>query len=483
MVHESSKCAKSPVQQISYYQLQIPFPPRLKHHNTHKALSMADVSYFRDDDDNDEGQDVLVSFSQWPDDLDGFDVYTPDLDIPSSEDLFCARRCGLDRNSSLDRETQANFVIDMFHQRVEQSQSQQQLHSMSRLSEENHRLVRSDRNSGVVEGNEDGNSNEFEVDFGSELGFHVENHDDNHNPSGRGVDDDYSGFTVADTGDEMFVSRRRIGRSESSRSSIDSGAPEFFMGGLTVTDIVSDSFESGGGEVENGPDMDRVRDYDDETSLHLCWDSFHLDDDNTTPNPNSNINGDFDWEEVDEHERIDGRELSMFFGAEADDDASVLPGIPPRNHESHQEEEEDRDGSDWEVLLNAQNFEQYPDVSGEYDEYNYTEYEMFFGQFADSDVSSLGRPPASKKAVENLSTVVISEEDIEKNNTTLCAVCKDEISVGEMAKLLPCNHRYHGDCIVPWLEIRNTCPVCRHELPTDDADYERRKLERSVGVH
>ncbi|CAI9281547.1 unnamed protein product [Lactuca saligna] len=427
--------------------------PRLKHHNTHKALSMADVSYFHDDDDNDERQDVLVSFSQWPDDLDGFDVYTPDLDIPSSEDLFCARRCGLDRNSSLDRETQANFVIDMFHQRVEQSQSQSQqqlqLHSVSRLSEENHRLVRSDRSSGVVEGNEDGNSNEFEEDFGSELGFHVENHDDNHNPSGRGVDDDYSGFTVADIGDEMFVSRRRIGRSESSRSSIDSGAPEFFMGGLTVTDIVSDSFESGGGEVEGGPDMDRVRDYDDDTSLHLCWDSFHLDDDNTTPNPNSNINGDFDWEEVDEHERIDGRELNMFFGAEADDDASVLPGIPPRNHESHEEEEEeDRDGSDWEVLLNAQNFEQNPDVS-----------------------------------VENLSTVVISEEDVEKNTTTLCAVCKDEISVGEIAKLLPCNHRYHGDCIVPWLEIRNTCPVCRYELPTDDADYERRKLERGVGVH
>ncbi|KAL4592691.1 hypothetical protein LXL04_005694 [Taraxacum kok-saghyz] len=324
------------------------------------------------------------------------------------------------------------------------------------IAEEN----RSDRSLGVVEGNEDVNSNEFEVDFVSELGFHVENQD-NHNLNG--VDGDYSGFTIAETGDEFLVSRRRMdrhaARSESSRSSIDSGAPGFFMGGLAVTDM-----------AEDGPAMDR--DCDDETSLHLCWDAFHLDDDNTTPNTNSNVNGDFDWEEVDE--RIDGRELSMFFGAEADDDASVLPGIPPVNQEPV--EAEDRDGLEWEVLLNVQNFEPNPDLSGEYDDYNYTEYEMFFGQFADSDLSSMGRPPASKTTIENLSIVVMTEEDVEKNST-LCAVCKDEVSVGEVAKLLPYNHRYHGDCIVPWLEIRNTCPVCRHELPTDDAEYERRKVE------
>ncbi|KAI3766973.1 hypothetical protein L2E82_17054 [Cichorium intybus] len=456
----------------------LPFLPRLclKHPQSTPLSSMADISYLHDDDDNDDPHDVLVSFSHWPDDLE-FEVYHPDLDNPSPQDLFCGRRRCLDRNppriSSLDRETQVNFVIDMFHQRVEQSQSQS--HSTPRVIEEN-RLVRSDRNLGVVEGNEDANSNEFEVDFESELGFHAENHD---NPNG--VDDDYSGFTIADTGDEFFLSRRTIARndarSESSHSSIDSGAPEFFMGGLTVTDIVSDSFEAG--EVEDGPAIDR--DCDDETSLHLCWDAFHLDDDNTTPNPNSNINGDFDWEEVDE--RIDGRDLSMFFGAEADDDASVLPGTSPVNQEPR--EDEDREGLEWEVLLDVQNFEPNPDgpdLSGEYDDYNYTEYEMFFGQFADSDLSSLGHPPASKKSIENLLTVYMTEQDVEKNNT-LCAVCKDEINVGEMAKLLPCNHRYHGDCIVPWLEIRNTCPVCRHELPTDDVDYERRKAERGVSGH
>lgn len=121
------------------------------------------------------------------------------------------------------------------------------------------------------------------------------------------------------------------------------------------------------------------------------------------------------------------------------------------------------DFSEWEVLLN-------PDIESGH-------YEMLFGQFVDNDASYLGRPPASITTVENLLSVVITDNDDMENNNTVCAVCKDEIEVGFTAKQLPCAHRYHGDCIVPWLQIRNTCPVCRHELLTDDLEYERRKAE------
>ncbi|GAB2288991.1 hypothetical protein Dimus_023294 [Dionaea muscipula] len=85
-----------------------------------------------------------------------------------------------------------------------------------------------------------------------------------------------------------------------------------------------------------------------------------------------------------------------------------------------------------------------------------------------------GNPPAAKSVIENLPIVEFVNTSL-LDDEILCAICKDEFSVEEKARQLPCCHYYHGDCIAPWLRIRNTCPVCRYELPTDDPDYEYRK--------
>ncbi|XP_013618743.1 PREDICTED: uncharacterized protein LOC106325253 [Brassica oleracea var. oleracea] len=82
-----------------------------------------------------------------------------------------------------------------------------------------------------------------------------------------------------------------------------------------------------------------------------------------------------------------------------------------------------------------------------------------------------GSPPASKRMVDELPDVDVTSEELSIG----CAICKDEIVVEEKVKRLPCRHYYHKECIVPWLGIRNTCPVCRYELPTDDLEYERNK--------
>ncbi|KAI6687651.1 hypothetical protein NL676_024479 [Syzygium grande] len=101
-------------------------------------------------------------------------------------------------------------------------------------------------------------------------------------------------------------------------------------------------------------------------------------------------------------------------------------------------------------------------------------YQALLQNLAESDSGRRGAPPAAKSAILELPTVEIRSKD----ETLVCAICKDMVSVGEMAKKLPCGHGYHGDCIVPWLGARNTCPVCRFELPTDDPEYEEEKKKK-----
>ena len=96
-------------------------------------------------------------------------------------------------------------------------------------------------------------------------------------------------------------------------------------------------------------------------------------------------------------------------------------------------------------------------------------FEELLEQLAESDNSRRGAPPASLSCVRNLPRVIIGEEGLD------CAVCKEIFSLGNETTQLPCLHLYHAHCIVPWLSARNSCPLCRYELPTDDKDYEERK--------
>ncbi|KAG6768311.1 E3 ubiquitin-protein ligase RING1-like [Populus alba x Populus x berolinensis] len=100
--------------------------------------------------------------------------------------------------------------------------------------------------------------------------------------------------------------------------------------------------------------------------------------------------------------------------------------------------------------------------------------EQLIQQLAENDPNRYGTPPASKKAIEALPTMKVTEEMMKSEMNNQCAVCKDEFEGGEEVKGMPCKHVFHEDCIIPWLNMHNSCPVCRYELPTDDPDYENR---------
>lgn len=49
-----------------------------------------------------------------------------------------------------------------------------------------------------------------------------------------------------------------------------------------------------------------------------------------------------------------------------------------------------------------------------------------------------------------------------------CAVCMEKMSIGKEGMFMPCGHIYHPDCLRPWFERSNKCPMCRYELPKQE---------------
>lgn len=58
-----------------------------------------------------------------------------------------------------------------------------------------------------------------------------------------------------------------------------------------------------------------------------------------------------------------------------------------------------------------------------------------------------------------------------------CPICMEEFGIVTEASQLPCKHYFHYDCIVPWLNRSNTCPLCRHKLPREDEDEIEKDLQ------
>lgn len=45
-----------------------------------------------------------------------------------------------------------------------------------------------------------------------------------------------------------------------------------------------------------------------------------------------------------------------------------------------------------------------------------------------------------------------------------CPICSEDFDLGLDAFRLPCSHLFHRDCVMPWLDMKQNCPICRAEL-------------------
>lgn len=46
-----------------------------------------------------------------------------------------------------------------------------------------------------------------------------------------------------------------------------------------------------------------------------------------------------------------------------------------------------------------------------------------------------------------------------------CTICLEEIHPGDQVMKLACQHVFHPQCIIAWLQRTNHCPTCRFEIP------------------
>jgi len=101
-------------------------------------------------------------------------------------------------------------------------------------------------------------------------------------------------------------------------------------------------------------------------------------------------------------------------------------------------------------------------------------------QIMASDPGSRANLPTSQRVVEGLESFTVGQAHAHESSEQVCWVCQEEYVTGDKCRKLPCGHSFHESCLLPWLESHNTCPVCRYDLPTEDAECEAQKSRRSL---
>ncbi|GAB1599997.1 E3 ubiquitin-protein ligase RNF181-like isoform X2 [Argonauta hians] len=94
--------------------------------------------------------------------------------------------------------------------------------------------------------------------------------------------------------------------------------------------------------------------------------------------------------------------------------------------------------------------------------------------------NEMSTPPTSKEVIKSLDTRnITATEAAAAAERMQCTICLGEFMENNEVKTLPCKHQFHSNCILPWLEKVNTCPMCRTEFPTDNPEYEEYRAHKA----
>lgn len=95
---------------------------------------------------------------------------------------------------------------------------------------------------------------------------------------------------------------------------------------------------------------------------------------------------------------------------------------------------------------------------------------------------------ASAAATSNTNPFSLPD-DKDEDNEQHCSICTENFETGQDQRVLPCDHRFHPECVDPWLlNVSGTCPLCRIDLrpaeerPEPQFDEHGNPTERPPGA-
>lgn len=72
---------------------------------------------------------------------------------------------------------------------------------------------------------------------------------------------------------------------------------------------------------------------------------------------------------------------------------------------------------------------------------------------------------ATRRSMEGGIAAATNLEQSQSGDNLGCSICTEDFEDGQDQRVLPCDHRFHPECVDPWLlNVSGTCPLCRIDL-------------------